>query len=117
MPPSSVEPESVQPHSAKSVQFDLNPKERSISPLPESEPDHDERDEKRKRRERDRDRDRDRERSGRRSKESSRRDGSPDSDDSGATIELPPRFDERGRRKDDDPLANQLEHVLTSLFA
>jgi hypothetical protein len=35
--------------------------------------------------------------------------------DSDATIELPPRFDEKGRRKtnpDDDPLADRIEEML-----
>jgi len=32
---------------------------------------------------------------------------------SGETIDLPPRFDELGRRKGDDPLADQLEDMLS----
>lgn len=44
------------------------------------------------------------------------RDDSPDSVSSDATIELPPRFDEYGRRKADDPLAEKLESVLQGLF-
>jgi hypothetical protein len=100
----------VQPHSAKSVQFDLNPKERS--PDGQRERDED------KWRDGDDDGDSDR---GRRSSDHRRgsrpRDGSPTSgNESDTTIELPPRFDERGRRRDDDPLASKLENVLSSLF-
>jgi len=110
---SPVAPDSVQPHSAKSVQFDLNPKERSPerhrSPDGQREIDED--------KWRDRDADAD---EGRRSdyrKSGRRRDESPASgDESDTTIELPPRFDERGRRRDDDPLASKLESVLSSLF-
>jgi hypothetical protein len=32
---------------------------------------------------------------------------------SGETIDLPPRFDELGRRKGDDPLADKLEDILS----
>ena len=32
---------------------------------------------------------------------------------SGETIDLPPRFDELGRRKGDDPLADRLEDLLS----
>jgi hypothetical protein len=107
---SPVQPEPVQPHSAKSVQFDLNPKERS--PERQRSPDG--------QRERDEDKWRDGDdhrlhhpRSG----TGRRRDESPASDhDSDTTIELPPRFDERGRRREEDPLANKLETVLSSLF-
>lgn len=53
-----------------------------------------------------RDRDRDRR----------RRDDSPASDSSDTTIELPPRFDETGRVRDEDPLATKLESVLQGLF-
>ena len=31
---------------------------------------------------------------------------------SGETIDLPPRFDELGRRKGDDPLTDRLEDIL-----
>jgi hypothetical protein len=102
---SPVEPEPVQPHSAKSVQFDLNPKERSLerqrSPDGQRERDEDKW----------RDGDHDRHKSGRRRDESSASDH-----DSDTTIELPPRFDETGRRREEDPLANKLETVLSSLF-
>lgn len=44
------------------------------------------------------------------------RDESPGSDTSEATIELPPRFDEHGRQTPDDPLADTLESILSSIF-
>jgi hypothetical protein len=47
--------------------------------------------------------------------------GESDGNDSDATVELPPRFDERGRRsgeeRDRDPMADKLESVLMSLFS
>lgn len=45
------------------------------------------------------------------------RDESPASDAaSDTTVELPPRFDEQGRRRPEDPLADKLESVLMGLF-
>jgi hypothetical protein len=44
------------------------------------------------------------------------RDDSPDSINSDETIELPPRFDQYGRRREEDPLAEKLESVLAGLF-
>lgn len=108
---SPIAPASVQPHSAKSVQFDLNPKERS--PERQRTPDGQREVDEDKWRDDDEDR-------GRRSdhrKSGRRRDQSLASgDESDTTIELPPRFDEKGRRRDDDPLASKLEDVLSSLF-
>jgi hypothetical protein len=40
------------------------------------------------------------------------RDESPGSDASDATIDLPPRFDEKGRKRPEDPLAEKLERIL-----
>ena len=40
------------------------------------------------------------------------RDESPGSDVSDATVELPPRFDEKGRKRPEDPLAEKLESIL-----
>jgi hypothetical protein len=44
------------------------------------------------------------------------RDESPGSDGSDETIDLPPRFDEHGRKRPEDPMADKLESVLQSLF-
>jgi hypothetical protein len=89
--PSPVNPDK------KSVQFDLQPQEKS--------PDAERREEGRGRHAR-----RDRE-AGKR-----RRDGSADSNDSDATIDLPDRFDSSGRRKADDPAADKLEQMLSGLL-
>jgi hypothetical protein len=105
------------------VQFDLDPQELKTPEDEKDEPRHrsssrrdrdhesrkdkrDDRDDRGRRRDRNRGRDRDR-----------RRDGSADSAASDETIELPPRFDNYGRRKEDDPLAEKLESVLNKLFA
>lgn len=48
----------------------------------------------------------------RRSDKHRRRDGSADSAASDETIDLPPRFDEYGRRKGEDPMADKLEDFL-----
>lgn len=96
-------PDPVPPPSSKSVQFDLHPKEVS--------PDRYRSSEGKKERSGDRSK-----RHDSRDKRKRRRDESPDSDDSGDTIELPPRFDQYGRRTDDDPLADKLESVLSGLF-
>ncbi|CAI6335454.1 unnamed protein product [Periconia digitata] len=118
-PPSPVAPVAVS--DVKSVKFDLNPQEKS--PDRDTSRSHSERassdDEPRRHRDaherdsdrRSRHRRREDERGGR-----SRRDESADSATSEGTIELPPRFDEQGRRKEDDPLADQLESVLAGLF-
>lgn len=99
--------------SSKSVQFDLNLREQSPPAIP-----HDEtanREERREdddeRKNRQRDRGRDGERRSRR-----RRDSSQDSATSDATIELPSRFDDLGRRKGDDPLADKLESILNGFL-
>ena len=124
----------------KEVKFDLNPQEQEISPTPS--PDrfdedrdlhHDRRydsdsDDRRRSSSQHRDRDRDRNDRQRHTDEQSngskesgrdrkrnRRAESPGSD-TDSTIELPPRFDERGHRRDDDPMAEKLESVLKSLF-
>lgn len=99
-------PEPVKPPEAKSVMFDLQPQEFEFTPESEKVPETTR--ERESGREGSRKRDRER---GRR-----RRDDSPDSDASDATIELPPRFDPQGRSKEEDPLAQKLESVLTSLF-
>ncbi|KAF1963601.1 hypothetical protein CC80DRAFT_498750 [Byssothecium circinans] len=127
IPHSPIAPDPVAPSSAKSVQFDLTPQElspeRHSSSTNKREKDEDKwRDssdsEPRRSRHRKRDPDRDRQgedgKGGRERRK--RRDGSPDSISSSETIELPPRFDETGRPKDDDPLATQLESVLAGLF-
>jgi len=116
------------------VQFDLRPEERVLTPLQtptrERSP---ERERERENGYRDRDQDgyeglddEDRERGRRsnndkagRSSGSTRhrqRDDSPDSVASDDTIELPPRLDASGRKKDDDPLAVKLESVLSSIL-
>ena len=125
----------------KGVKFDLNPEEKEISPNPSPERTNGNRDRHRERRDDsdsdserhgsspDRDRDRDREHHRRRhtdersngtqgsgrDRKRHRRSESPGSD-TDSTIELPPRFDEKGRRKDDDPAADRLEKVLQALF-
>lgn len=119
----------------KEVKFDLNPQEQEISPNPSPERTsasrerhyerRDDSDSDGERRSPDRDRDRHRRRhadersngsqgSGR-DRKRHRKVDSPGSD-TDDTIELPPLFDERGRRKDDDPAAEKLEKVLQSLF-
>lgn len=123
----------------KGVKFDLNPQEQEISPNPSPERSDENRDRHRERRddsdsdderhgsERDRTRDRDHHRrrhadersngsqgSGRDRKRHRRAESSGSDTDS--TVELPPRFDEKGRRRGDDPAADKLESVLQSLF-
>ena len=125
-PPLIPSPEptiSVQPSSAKSVQFDLNPETLEIPSNSDNE-----REKEKSKHERDSDlrgedghrdkrRDRENDRGRHRSNGSSRhRDDSVDSAASDETVELPPRFDQHGRRKDDDPLAKGLEQVLSGLF-
>lgn len=124
-------PDSPAPRSEKTVQFDLNPMgpSREVSPV---------RSEGGREKDRDKDRDEEEGRDGkdhhrrhRRRKDDERsdstresgrtrkrhhRDESQDSDDSDATIDLPPRFDEQGRRRGKDPVAAKLESVLQSLF-
>ncbi|KAJ8104568.1 hypothetical protein OPT61_g10689 [Boeremia exigua] len=119
----------------KGVTFDLNPQEQEISPNPSPERTNENRDRHRERRH---DSDSDDERRGpdrdgdhhRRRHADERSNGSQGSgrdrkrhrhaespgSDTDSTIELPPRFDEKGRRKDDDPAADKLEKVLQSLF-
>lgn len=123
-----VQPEPVKPASEKSVMFDLQPQEFEFTPEGERAPDLEgerERDggrrkDRDKEREGDRDGGRERERDRDRNRERKRRDESPASEASDDTIELPPRFDgqgrERGRERDEDPLARQLESVLNGLF-
>jgi hypothetical protein len=84
--------------------FDLQPQEFEFTPDGEKAP------ELARGKERDGERRRDRGK-GRRG-----RDDSPGSDTSDTTIDLPPRFDEAGRVRDEDPLATKLESVLTGLF-
>ena len=94
-------PRSTSQQRAKSVQFDLDPKEDS--PKRRKSPDRRKRDDAREEDDR-----------GRRSWRShdNTRSGSPSSVSSGETIDLPPRFDELGRQKGDDPLADRLEDIL-----
>ncbi|OAL01423.1 hypothetical protein IQ06DRAFT_316355 [Phaeosphaeriaceae sp. SRC1lsM3a] len=110
--------------SEKTVQFDLNPRGPSREPSPESKERHghdederreDEGEHRHRRRRKDDERSDSTRESGRRRKRH-HRDESPGSDDSEATIDLPPRFDEQGRRRADDPVADKLESVLQSLF-
>lgn len=112
------EPEGPSPVQSrdKTVQFDLNPQEEpSREASPESQHRNgDERGDQRHRRRKDDERSDSTRESGRHRKRH-HRDESPGSD-SDATIDLPPRFDEQGRRRDDDPLADKLESVLQSLF-
>jgi hypothetical protein len=128
----------------KGVKFDLNPQEQEISPMSSSEHVNESKDRHGERRhdsddsdaerhgsdrEKDRDKNRDSEHHRRRhadersndsqgsgrDRKRNRRAESPGSD-TDSTIELPPRFDEKGRRKDNDPAADTLERVLQSLF-
>jgi hypothetical protein len=128
-PSSPVAPDPIALPSVKSVQFDLNPQERSPDRRPASPTDKRERDRdedgwedsdeesqrsRHAKKESDRDRDQD---TGKESKNRRRvrgRNASPDSVSSGETIELPPRSEEPGRRReiDEDPLAK----LLTGLF-
>ncbi|KAF7578843.1 repeatdomain containing protein [Pyrenophora tritici-repentis] len=105
------------PEEEKSVKFDLNPQEE---PARESTPesDHEDRDNHENSRSRRRSNDDRSDMSNESGRERKRhhRDESPGSDASDATIELPPRFDERGRERDVDPLADNLERVLQSIF-
>jgi hypothetical protein len=115
------EPDSPSPRE-KTVQFDLNPRGPSREPSREPSPvkeevedsDDDERRQHRRRRKDDERSDSTKE-SGRHRKRH-HRDESPGSDNSDATIDLPPRFDEHGRRRPEDPMADKLESVLQSLF-
>jgi len=106
-------PSPVQP--AKTVQFDLSPHELSPSGSEDesrrrSSSDRNDREGRKEKRE-DRGRHQDRD------SRSRRRSGSADSAASDETIDLPPRFDDFGRRRDDDPLASKLESVLSKLLA
>ena len=111
------------PTEEKSVKFDLNPQEESPrepsrEPSPDSDREHRHRDDhshKRHRRRKDDDRS-DITRESGRARKRRHRSESPGSDASDATIELPPRFDERERQQPEDPLAKQLESVLQSIF-
>ncbi|KAL1794257.1 hypothetical protein ACET3X_007678 [Alternaria dauci] len=105
------------PTEEKSVKFDLSPQEEpsrepSREPSPDSEREHRHKDDhshNRHRRRKDDDRSDISRESGRAPKRRHRSE-SPASDASDATIELPPRFDEHGRRQPEDPLAKQLEN-------
>lgn len=105
-------PVAPSPVTSKTVQFDLTPREE---PSPERTP----RNRSRDREEDDGRRRGDRDERGRNRNvdgANHRRDHSSDSVASDATIELPPRFDEHGRRRGDDPIADKLESVLAGLF-
>ncbi|KAF2822809.1 hypothetical protein CC86DRAFT_457991 [Ophiobolus disseminans] len=104
----------------KTVQFDLKPRGPSREASPDKaarldDADVDEERQRRRSRKYDERSDGTRE-SGRQRKRHHRRDESPASDFSDATIELPPRFDEHGRQRAEDPVADKLESVLLSLF-
>ncbi|RAR09993.1 hypothetical protein DDE83_005208 [Stemphylium lycopersici] len=107
---------SSSPEEEKSVHFDLNPQEeppreacREASPKREDS-DPDDHGYRQRRRRRDDEHSHSSRESGR-DRKRHHRDESPGSDASDATIELPPRFDERGRQKPEDPLAETLETV------
>jgi len=107
------------PEEEKSVKFDLNPQEEPArEPTPESEHEDGDDHEHRRSRRRSTDDRSDISRESGRERKRHHRDESPGSDASDATIELPPRFDERGRERDYDydPLADNLERVLQSIF-
>ncbi|KAF2031103.1 hypothetical protein EK21DRAFT_100033 [Setomelanomma holmii] len=118
------EPESPSPLQLRerTVQFDLNPRGPSREPSPEK--DKDKRDEsedsdegehrRHRRRRKDDERSDSTRESGRQRKRHHRDDDA--GNDSDATIDLPPRFDEHGRRGPDDPMADKLESVLQTLF-
>jgi hypothetical protein len=106
----------------KSVQFDLNPRGPSREPSPEkdvaaAETRDDSSDDERHRRHRRRKDDErsDSTRESGRHRKRHHRDHSPGSD-SDTTIDLPPRVDEHGRKRPEDPMADKLESVLQSLF-
>jgi hypothetical protein len=107
----------------KSVQFDLTPRGPSREPSPEREQeeltpdakdDSDDHHRRHRRRRKDDERS-DASRESGRHRKRRHRDHSPVSD-SDTTIDLPARFDEHGRRKPEDPMADKLESVLQSLF-
>lgn len=112
---------SSSPEEEKSVHFDLNPQEEpsrepSREPSPKREDsDPDDHAHRQRRRRRDDEHSHSSREPGR-DRKRHHRDESPGSDASDATIELPPRFDERGRQKPEDPLAETLETVLSSIF-
>lgn len=116
------EPESPSPllSREKTVQFDLNPRGPSREPSPEKEKreESEESEEGEHRRQRRRRKDDERSDSTRESGRHRKRHHRDDDDghDSDATIDLPPRFDEHGRRRPDDPMADKLESVLQTLF-
>jgi hypothetical protein len=120
----------------KSVKFNLEPqgptrsrepsrepsrkRESEQDPEPEREPeqepnDDDEHTHRRHRRRKDDERSNSTRESGR-DRKRHRRDESPASDASDATIDLPPRFDERGRKRPEDPLADKLESLLQNFL-
>ena len=119
--PSPILPNPPAPEEEKSVKFNLEPQEEparepSREPSPEGEDsDQEHRGHRRRRRHRDDDNSQSSRESGR-SRKRHHRDESPGSDTSDATIELPPRFDENGRKRPEDPLADTLESVLASIF-
>jgi hypothetical protein len=122
MPDRVIESRSPSPlQREKTVQFDLDPKgpSRQASPDKEKEKEPDELDEGEHRHHRRRRKDDERSDSTRESgrhRKRHHRDESPGSDDSDATIDLPPRFDEHGHSRPEDPVADKLESVLQSLF-
>lgn len=103
--------------SEKKVQFDLKPRgpSREVSPTKEARTHGDDDGEHRSKRRKDDERSDSTRESGRRRKRH-HRDESPGSDASDATIELPPRFDDQGRKRPEDPLADKLESVLMNLL-
>ena len=71
---------------------------------------------RRRRKDDDRSEDSARESGRRRKRRHGERDQSPASDASDQTIDLPARFDDLGRKRVEDPLAEKLESVLQSIF-
>jgi hypothetical protein len=102
------DPESILPQ--KSVQFDLTPRGPSREASPEK--DGAEREGHGRRRKDDERSDGTRE-TGRRRKRRHRDDEGEDSD---STLDLPPRFDEQGYKRSEDPMADKLESLLAGLF-
>ena len=116
------DPESPSPLQSreKTVQFDLNPRGPSREPSPETEK-HDDSDgseegepRRHRRRRKDDERSDSTRESGRHRKRHHRDDD--EGNESDATIDLPPRFDEHGRKRPEDPMADKLESVLQTLF-
>jgi hypothetical protein len=112
--------DSPEPRSERTVQFDLTPKgpSREVSPARSERPERSEdgQDDRRHRRRRKDDERSDSTRESGRHRKRRHRDESPGSDNSEATIDLPPRFDEHGSKRPEDLMADKLQSVLQSLL-